>query len=152
MFKGISLWFTEYRIIQYSVFLSLSRVPEIKLCLTSTKNIKKFKSVFPSVAQRRMNFALLWVEKSTSTNMSPFHISHQQSRMTLHFFACMCLQLMRMGFWQQKREELGACSGGWRTGLGVQCWSLSFMTWVFEAKGPGYLWTAPTKQGSVSGA
>lgn len=52
--------------------------------------------------------------------IGPFHNEHVQTRMTLHFFGCMCLQLLQLsGFvTAEPGEEWGAC-GGWRAGLRV---------------------------------
>lgn len=37
-----------------------------------------------------------WVHPQTPTTLWPFHFEHKQTRMTLHFFSCMCLQSMQM--------------------------------------------------------
>lgn len=67
----------------------------------------------------------------SSTNhlatIGPFHNEHVQTRMTLHFLGCMCLQLLQLsGFVTvEPGEEWGPC-GGWKRGLsGEACLSVS---------------------------
>lgn len=70
---------------------------------------------------------LLGASTNHLATIGPFHNEHVQTRMTLHFFGCMCLQLLQLsGFvTAEPGEEWGPC-GGWRRGLRVHWWGLFF--------------------------
>lgn len=63
---------------------------------------------------------LLGASTNHLATIGPFHNEHVQTRMTLHFFGCMCLQLLQLsGFvTAEPGEKWGPC-GGWKRGLRV---------------------------------
>lgn len=86
-----------------------------------------------------------------TTTIWPLHTTYTQTSMTLHFLACMCLQSMQMlGFRRSRNGRDRVRVVGGELDWGVVGRPFFFVCW--EAEGPGCLWTAPAKQGPVSGA